>query len=50
MKNFNGAIPYGKRGCVVFYKKLQKIFQKPLDKWKICAIIKIQKKEMNKKC
>ena len=28
----------------------QKFFQKPLDKSKICAIIKLQRKETNKKC
>ena len=32
------------------FKKIQKIFQKPLDKWKISAIIKVQKKELNRKC
>jgi len=29
---------------------LQKNFKKPLDKRKISAIIKVQKKETNKKC
>ena len=33
-----------------FFQKNQKIFQKPLDKSKICAIIKLQRKETNKKC
>ena len=33
-----------------FFQKNQKIFQKPLDKSKRCAIIKVQKKETNKKC
>ena len=32
------------------FQKNQKIFQKPLDKSKICAIIKLQRKETNKKC
>ena len=33
-----------------FFKKNQNFFQKPLDKSKICAIIKLQRKETNKKC
>lgn len=33
-----------------FFQKNQKIFQKPLDKSKIYAIIEVQKKENNRKC